>query len=167
MGQSLEHALINHLAIVTTAAQPHRPHAHSSTSSMSQWVIPLLIALLSAGATTTLQAAEPTAPQDETGVLGPNAMPEEPDVTTGSAGTTSSITGADMDQEDQTTGGGETQGDEIFQTPPAASDEGPSYETKSPEREEGDDGLPDEPLGAELTGHQDDEPQASTEDSPE
>ncbi|TVP51294.1 MAG: hypothetical protein EA345_02940 [Halomonas sp.] len=115
----------------------------------------------------SLQADESAAPQDETGVLPPHAMPDEPDVTTGSAGTTSSITGSDMDQEDQTTGGGQTQGDEIFQTPPAASDEGPAYETQSPEREEEDEGLPDEPLGAELTGHQDDEPQASAEDSPE
>lgn len=167
MERLLKHATTNHGARIVAAKQPQRPHALTRRSTMSKRVIPFLIALLGAGTVLSLQAAEPAAPQDETGVLAPHAMPDEPDVTTGSAGSTSSITGADMGQEDQTTGGGQTQGDEMFQTPPAAADEGPSYETQSPEREEEDEGLPDEPLGAELTGHQDDEPQASAEDSPD
>lgn len=167
MERLLKHATAHHGARIVADEQPQRPHAPTKRSTKSKRAVPFLIALLGAGSMFSLQADEPAAPQDETGVLAPHAMPDKPDVTTGSAGTTSSITGADMDQEDQTTGGGQTQGDEIFQTPPTASDEGPSYETQSPEREEEDEGLPDEPLGAELTGYQDDEPQASAEDSPE
>lgn len=134
---------------------------------MTRRSLPLVVSLLLAGVMPSTQAAQPAAPLDETGVLPPYEMPHGPDVTTGSAGTTSGVTGADMDQEDQTTSGGQSHGDEMFQASPAASDVGPAYETQSPEREEEDDALPDDPIGADLTGHQDDEPQASAEDSPE
>ncbi|MBP5981183.1 MAG: hypothetical protein KA748_13380 [Halomonas sp.] len=111
----------------------------------------------------TLHAAEPAAPQNESGVL-PNAMPEKPNIDTGTAGTTSGITGADMDQEDETTGGGQSRGDAMFQTPASQSDADPTYETETPEREETL--FPDEPLGADDSGRREDgEPQASTSDS--
>lgn len=133
---------------------------------MSRRTLPLLVALLSAGYMTTLQAAEPAVPQDETGVMAPPAIPEKPNVDTGTAGTTSGITGADMDQENENTGGGQSRGDAMFQTPASQSDAGSVYETESPEREE--ELLPDEPLGADDSGRREDgEPQASTSDSPE
>lgn len=133
---------------------------------MSRRILPLLVALIGAGSITTLQAAEPAAPPDETNVLAPHAMSEKPNVDTGTAGTSSGITGADMDQEDETTGGGQSQGDAIFQTPASQSDAGAVYETETPEREEPL--LPDEPLGADDSGRREDgEPQASTSDSPE
>ena len=126
----------------------------------------LLIALLGAGSMSTLQAAEPATPQNESGVRVPHAMPEKPNIDTGTAGTTSGITGADMDQEDENTGGGQSQGDAIFQTPASQSDAGSVYETETPEHEEAL--LPDAPLGANDSGRQEDgEPQASTSDSPE
>ncbi|WP_246009115.1 hypothetical protein [Vreelandella nanhaiensis] len=133
---------------------------------MIRRTLPLIIALLGAGSMITLQAAEPAAPQDESSALAPHAMPDKPNIDTGTAGTTSGITGADMDQEDETTGGGQSRGDAMFQTPASQSDAGPVYETESPEHEEAR--LPDEPLGADDSGRQEDgEPQASTSDSPE
>lgn len=132
---------------------------------MIKRTLPLLVVLLGAGSMITLHAAEPAAPQNESGVL-PNAMPEKPNIDTGTAGTTSGITGADMDQEDETTGGGQSRGDAMFQTQASEPDTGSAYETETPEREEAL--LPDEPLGAEDSGRQEDgEPQASTSDSPE
>lgn len=132
---------------------------------MTRRTLPLLVALLGAGFMITLQAAEPAAPQNESGVL-PDAMPEKPDIDTGTAGTTSGITGADMDQENEATGGSQSRGDAMFQTPASQSDAGSTYETETPEREETL--LPDEPLGAEDSGRQEDgESQGSTSDSPE
>ncbi|MBZ5486811.1 hypothetical protein HW452_04645 [Halomonas aquamarina] len=114
----------------------------------------------------TLQAAEPAVSQDETGALTSRTMPEAPNIDTGTAGTTSGVTGADMDQEDETTGGGQSRGDAMFQTPASSADDGAAYETETPEREEAQ--LPDEPLGADDSGRREDgEAQASTSDSPE
>ncbi|MGP9771188.1 MULTISPECIES: hypothetical protein [Halomonas] len=132
---------------------------------MMRRTLPLLVALLITGAMITLQASEPAAPQSESGVL-PNTMPEKPNIDTGTAGTTSGITGANMDQEDETTGGGQSRGDAMFQTPDSQPDAGSTYETETPEREEAL--LPDEPLGADDSGRQEDgESQGSTSDSPE
>ncbi|MCE8026106.1 hypothetical protein [Billgrantia aerodenitrificans] len=116
-------------------------------------------------------ATEPATPDESAAGMDPAEITEAPDVTTGRAGTTSGITGADMEEEDQGSGSGETQGDELFQTPAAASDAGPAYETQSPEREEDGEGddevMPDEPLGADDSGRQEDgEPQASGDQSP-
>ncbi|MBA2779822.1 hypothetical protein [Billgrantia kenyensis] len=114
-------------------------------------------------------AADPATPDETATGMDPAEITEAPDITTGRAGTTSGITGADMEEEDQGRGSGETQGDELFQTPAAASDAGPAYETQPPEREdvETDAELPDEPIGAEDTGQREDgEPQASGEQSP-
>jgi len=166
-----ERGLLGFLCLIsptcpTRIAQWQRLFAHSRGSIMSRRILPFLVALLGAGSMTTLQAAEPAALQHETGVQAPHAMFEKPDVDTGTAGTTSGITGADMDQEDETTGGGQSQGDAMFQTPASQSDAGAAYETETPEREEAL--LPDEPLGADDSGRREDgEPQASTSDSPE
>ncbi|WP_010625829.1 hypothetical protein [Halomonas sp. KM-1] len=116
-------------------------------------------------------ATDPATPDESAAGMDPAEITEAPDVTTGRAGTTSGITGADMEEKDQGSGSGETQGDELFQTPAAASDAGPAYETQSPEREEDGEGddevMPDEPLGADDTGRQEDgEPQASGDQSP-
>ncbi|WP_447556319.1 hypothetical protein [Vreelandella sp. EE22] len=133
---------------------------------MTRRTLSLLVALLGAGFITTLQATESAAPQNATGALAPHATPEKPNVDTGTAGTTSGITGADMDQENETTGGGQSRGDAMFQTPASQSDDGSAYETETPEREETL--LPDEPLGADDSGRREDgESQASTSDSPD
>ncbi|MCE8011667.1 hypothetical protein HOP61_17480 [Halomonas daqingensis] len=133
--------------------------------------VPLLGATMLWSATAL--ATDPATPDESAAGMDPAEITEAPDVTTGRAGTTSGITGADMEEEDQGSGSGETQGDELFQTPPAASDAGPAYETQSPEREEdgeendNDEVMPDEPLGADDTGRQEDgEPQASGDQSP-
>ncbi|MCE8004938.1 hypothetical protein [Billgrantia ethanolica] len=133
--------------------------------------VPLLGATMLWSATAL--ATDPATPDESAAGMDPAEITEAPDVTTGRAGTTSGITGADMEEEDQGSGSGETQGDELFQTPPAASDAGPAYETQSPEREEdgeeddNDDVMPDEPLGADDTGRREDgEPQASGDQSP-
>ncbi|MCE8018790.1 hypothetical protein HOP51_01480 [Halomonas sp. MCCC 1A11036] len=127
--------------------------------------------LLVTGWATTALAADPATPDESAAGMDPAEITEAPDITPGGAGTTSGITGSDMDEEDQGSGSGETQGDELFQTPPAASDAGPAYETQSPEREdEGEDeqALPDEPLGADDSGRREDgEPQSSTGRTPE
>ncbi|QJQ96933.1 hypothetical protein HIO72_00035 [Halomonas sp. PA5] len=115
---------------------------------------------------TSAFAEEPASPIDEAESGLTTETTEPPTIDTGTAGTTSGVTGADMDQEDETTGGGQSQGDAMFQTPASQSDAGPAYETQSPEREEAL--LPDEPLGADDSGRREDgEPQASTNDSPD
>ncbi|MCC5881408.1 MAG: hypothetical protein JJU25_02050 [Halomonas sp.] len=116
-------------------------------------------------------AAGPVTPDESAAGMDPAEITEPPNVRTGRAGTTSGITGADMEEDDQGSGSGETRGDELFQTPAAASDAGPAYETQSPEREEDGEGdeevMPDDPLGADDTGRQEDgEPQASGDQSP-
>ncbi|QHC52260.1 hypothetical protein EKK97_22705 [Billgrantia tianxiuensis] len=124
--------------------------------------------LLVTGWATTALAADPATPDESAAGMDPAEITEAPDITPGGAGTTSGITGSDMREEDQGSGSGETQGDELFQTPPAASDAGPAYETQSPEREDEDEqALPDEPLGAQDSGRREDgEPQSSAEHSP-
>ncbi|MGR2738450.1 hypothetical protein ACUY1T_08365 [Billgrantia sp. Q4P2] len=131
---------------------------------------PLLTVLLALGWAIPALAADPATPDESAAGMDPAEITEAPDVTPGGAGTTSGITGADMDEQDQGSGSGETQGDELFQTPPAASDAGPAYETQSPEREDDDDeqAMPDEPLGADDTGRREDgEPQGSAGHSPD
>lgn len=129
----------------------------------------LLTGLLVMGLATAAFAAEPATPDESAPGLDPADITEAPDITTGRAGSTSGITGADMEEEDQGSGSGETQGDELFQTPAASSDAGPAYEVQPPERDdEGDaEAMPDDPLGADDTGRREDgEPQASSDQSP-
>ncbi|WP_205738441.1 hypothetical protein [Billgrantia endophytica] len=133
---------------------------------MERYATLLLTSLLLFG-TLAASATEPAGRVDEAQTVPSSETGEhQEEISTGAAGTTSGITGSDMDQEDQTTGGGQSRGDELFQTEAAATDSGPAYETESPERESPE--LPDEPLGADLSGHQEDgETQASTEESPD
>lgn len=86
---------------------------------------------------------------------------EQMDITTGSAGTTSGITGSDMDEEDETTGGGQTQGDDMMQSDPAGADTEPEYETSTPEQEDEASNSP--PGGGDDNG----ESQASTDHQPD
>ncbi|WP_111414911.1 hypothetical protein [Billgrantia lactosivorans] len=98
---------------------------------------------------------------------GPAETIEPPDVDTGQYGTSSGITHSEMDQEEEGSGSGQTQGDDMHQTPAAGSDAGPIYEVEAPEREEQpeQEALPDEPLGAEDEGRRENgEPQSSNED---
>ncbi|WP_444678943.1 hypothetical protein [Halomonas sp. E19] len=114
-------------------------------------------------------SATPAVPDESAAGMDPAEITEAPDVTTGRAGTTSGITGADMDEQDQGSGSGQTQADELFQTPAAGAHAGPAYEVETPERaDEGDpETLPDAPIGADDSGRREDgEPQASTDQSP-
>ena len=110
-------------------------------------------------------AATPAVPSESGVTTDPAEVIEPPSVTTGSAGTTSGITGADMNEEDEGSGSGQTRGDDLFQTPAAAPDAGPTYETETPEPASDADNeqtLPDEPLGASDSGRREDgESQAS------
>lgn len=81
-----------------------------------------------------------------------NAPREHEDITTGSAGTTSGITGSDMIEADETIGDGLAQGDDWLQTSPAAAASVPEYEVSSPERQSQD--LPDAPIGANKSGYE-------------
>lgn len=115
------------------------------------------------------QSATPAVPDESAAGMDPAEILEAPNVTTGRAGTTSGITGADMDEQDQGSGSGQTQGDELFQTPAASAQAGPAYEVEAPERADEPDAeaLPDAPIGADDTGRREDgEPQASTDQSP-
>lgn len=67
-----------------------------------------------------------------------NAPREHEELTTGSAGTASGITGSDMDEADETTGSGQSQGDDLFQTVPAGSTNAPDHETSTPEQQSSD-----------------------------
>ncbi|MGQ4877801.1 hypothetical protein ACOJCM_04415 [Billgrantia sp. LNSP4103-1] len=117
------------------------------------------------------QDADTAAPSADAVDLDPAETTEPPNIDTGQHGTSSGLTRSDMNEPDEGSGSGQSQGDDIFQTPAAASDAGPAYETQSPERESPY--LPDDPEHAEETGRQegDDEgngePQSSNEDSPE
>lgn len=99
---------------------------------------------------TSANAAETAAPAPEMPIRPPAETPEPPDIDTGQPGRTSGITGSDMEVEEETTSGGQSRGDAIFQTDDSQSAAGPAYETTSPERESPP--LPDDPLGAEKTG---------------
>lgn len=127
----------------------------------------LLSVLLLASA----NAAETAAPASEMPTRPPAETPEPPDIDTGQPGRTSGITGSDMEVEEETTSGGQSRGDAIFQTDDSQSAAGPAYETTSPERESPP--LPDDPLGAEKTGQsengisQGSTSQESDEDSPD
>ena len=93
----------------------------------------LLLSLPLAWASAVL-AADPATPDESAAGMDPAAATEPPNITTGGAGTTSGITGADMGEEDEGSGSGQTRGDDLFQTPAAASDAGPLYETETPEQ---------------------------------
>lgn len=67
----------------------------------------------------------PVAPEDETGTAA--------DVSTGQAGTTSGVTGSDMDVEDETTGDGQSEGDQMPQA--QVSQDAPGSDTTQPEQE--------------------------------
>ena len=100
-------------------------------------------------------AATPAVPAESGATIDPAEVIEPPNVTAGGAGTTSGITGSDMDQENEGSGSGQTRGDDLFQTPAAALDAGPAYETETPEPASNADveqTLPDEPLGAADSG---------------
>lgn len=100
-------------------------------------------------------AATPAVPAESGATIDPAEVIEPPNVTAGGAGTTSGITGSDMDQENEGSGSGQTRGDDLFQTPAAAPDAGPAYETETPETASDADveqTLPDEPLGATDSG---------------
>lgn len=125
----------------------------------------LLLAALLLTSANAAETAEPASPIDETESGLSTKSTEPPNVDTGQPGRTSGITGSDMDVEEETTSGGQSRGDAIFQTPASQSEEGPAYETESPERDETR--LPDEPLGAADSGRREDgEPQGSTNQSP-
>lgn len=114
---------------------------------------------------TTIMAATPAVPTESGATIDPAEVIEPSSVTTGGAGTTSSITGSDMDEADEGSGSGQTRGDDLFQTPAAAPDAGPAYETETPEPAsdaEVEQTLPDEPLGAAGSGLREaNEPQTS------
>lgn len=93
-----------------------------------------LLFLLPLAWATTVMATTPAVPSESGADMDPAAITEPPNITTGGAGTTSGITGADMDEEDEGSGSGQTRGDELFQTPAAATDAGPAYETETPEQ---------------------------------
>src|SRR5690554_1261955 len=100
-------------------------------------------------------AATPAVPTESGATIDPAEVIEPSSVTTGGAGTTSGIIGSDMDQENEGSGSGQTRGDDLFQTPAAAPDAGPAYETETPEPASDADveqTLPDEPLGAADSG---------------
>ena len=100
-------------------------------------------------------AATPAVPTESGATIDPAEVIEPSSVTTGGAGTTSAITGSDMDQENEGSGSGQTRGDDLFQTPAAAPDAGPAFETETPEPASDADAeqtLPDEPLGAADSG---------------
>lgn len=104
---------------------------------------------------TTVMAATPAVPTESGATIDPAEVIEPPSVTTGGTGTTSGITGSNMDQETEGSGSGQTRGDDLFQTPAAAPDAGPAYETETPEPASDADveqTLPDEPLGAADSG---------------
>ena len=114
----------------------------------------LLFSLPLAWATAAM-AATPAVPTESGATIDPAEVIEPSSVTTGGTGTTSGITGSDMDQETEGSGSGQTRGDDLFQTPAAAPDAGPAYETETPEpASDADDEqtLPDEPLGAADSG---------------
>ncbi|WP_231489562.1 hypothetical protein [Billgrantia saliphila] len=126
-----------------------------------------LAALLAAAWLSTAVAEERTASPGE-GSVGqyPAGTIEPPDVDTGQYGTSSGITHSDMDQAEEGSGSGQTQGDDMFQTPAAGSDDGPAYEVQTPEHEAEpeEQTLPDDPLGAEDEGRRESgEPQSSNE----
>jgi hypothetical protein len=130
-----------------------------------------LLGLLSAAwlSVATAQNADNAAPSADAVDLDPAGTTEPPDIDTGQHGTSSGLTHSDMNEPDEGSGSGQSQGDDIFQTPAAASDAGPAYETQSPESDEQPDerSLPDDPLGAEADGRQESgEPQSSNTDSP-
>lgn len=129
---------------------------------MYRTIRPALCALmLFALLLTSANAAETAAPAPEMPVRPPAETPEPPDIDTGQAGETSGITGSDMDTETESTSGGQSRGDALFQTDDSQSAAGPAYETTSPERESPP--LTDGPLGAEKTGRPEDgKPQGST-----
>lgn len=100
-------------------------------------------------------AATPAVPSESGATIDPAEVIEPSSVTTGGAGTTSGITGSDMNEADEGSGSGQTRGDDLFQTPAAAPDAGSAYETETPEPASDADveqTLPDEPLGATDTG---------------
>ncbi|WP_052383878.1 hypothetical protein [Litchfieldella xinjiangensis] len=92
-----------------------------------------------------------------------NAPREHEELTTGSAGTTSGITGSDMNESDETTGSGQSQGDDLFQTVPAGSTDAPDHETSTPEQQSSD--TSDNPAGGNAGGQG--KTQGSTNHSPD
>lgn len=126
-----------------------------------------LAALLGVAWLSTAAAEERTAaPGGGAAGLDPAETIEPPDVDTGQHGTSSGITHSDMNQAEEGSGSGQTQGDDMHQTPAAGSDAGPDYEVQTPEREAEPEqqALPDDPLGAEDEGRREDgEPQSSNE----
>lgn len=115
------------------------------------------------------QNADDAAPSVDAVDLDPAETTEAPDIDTGQHGTSSGLTRSDMNEPDEGSGSGQSQGDDLFQTPAAASDAGPAYETQTPEPDEpaGEQPLPDDPMGAQEEGRQESgETQSSNEDSP-
>lgn len=117
----------------------------------SRWVLFALPLVWGSAAS----AATPAVPSESGVTTDPAEVIEPPSVTAGGAGTTSGITGSDMDQENEGSGSGQTRADDLFQTPAAAPDAGTAYETETPEPASDADveqTLPDEPLGAADSG---------------
>src|SRR5690554_6217787 len=85
----------------------------------SRWVLFALPLVWGSAAS----AATPAVPSESGVTTDPAEVIEPPSVTAGGAGTTSGITGSDMDQENEGSGSGQTRADDLFQTPAAARSE--------------------------------------------